>query len=145
MQWRDKSIYVIHPLQLYLAKGHNVSELDQSDRQDTKHFAIMQLVLRSFLADLAGSRQEAAPKALLRCCESLIEFSLSWVGLKLILLGQMPEAALWPDLSTQPSEKIQNFARERMPRWEKQLASVLEKRRNDLAKAQNRADKPTNG
>jgi hypothetical protein len=127
LKWRGKQVNVIHPVQLYIGKGHNLVGLDQSDRQDRKHFAIMQWVMRMFLADLAAMNQPEAAKSLLACCERLIGFSRCDVGLKLIRMGDMPQNGLWPNLSDHTNEKLQNFARQRAPRWQQELASKLEK------------------
>ena len=129
MEWHDKIVNVIHPLQLFIGKGNNLLHLDQSDRQDAKHFAIMQWVMRAFLAGLSDSRETLAPKALLACCESLIRFALENTGLRLILAGHMPLPVFWPDLTEHPSSQVRNFARLRVPRWQGQMESALEKRR----------------
>jgi hypothetical protein len=139
LNWQDKAVRVIHPIQLYIGKGHNLIELDQSHRQDGKHFIIMQWVLRRFLAELAAVSELDATKALLSSCEALIDFSHSDIGLKLIARGHMPQAPLWPDLTSHPSEKVQNFCRERVPRWEQQLEKRLEKARTAGLSARSRA------
>jgi hypothetical protein len=127
LEWRGKQVNVIHPVQLYIGKGHNLLGLDQSDRQDAKHFAIMQWVMRMFLTDLAALNQPTAAKPLLACCERLIGFSLCDEGLKLISAGSMPQSGLWPDLAAHTNEKLQNFARQRVPRWQQELVSRLQK------------------
>ena len=129
LEWRGKTVHVIHPVQLYIAKGHNLIDLDQIDRQDGKHFAIMRLVLREFLAEIAANTEDTAPMALLKSCESVMDFYLSDTGLKLIVRGHTPKVDLWPDLAAHTSTKVQNFVRERLPRWEQELAIQVEKRR----------------
>jgi hypothetical protein len=132
LEWHGKTVDVIYPVQLYIAKGHNLVELDQSDRQDGKHFAIMQLVVREFLAEIAADTQDMAPATLLKSCESLMAFYASDAGLKLIIRGHIPKVGLWPDLGAHTSAKVQNFVRERLPRWEQSLAIQVEKRRARL-------------
>lgn len=129
LEWRGKTMHVIHPIQLYIAKGHNLIDLDQSDRQDGKHFAIMQLVLREFLAEIAANTENTAPTALLKSCESVMDFHLSDTGLKLIVQGHIPKIDPWPDLAAHASSKIQNFVRERLPRWKRELALQVERQR----------------
>ena len=127
LEWRGKSVHVIHPVQLYIAKGCNLIDLDQSDRQDGKHLSIMHLVLRQFLKEIAGRTEETAPVALVKSCESLMTFFLTDTGLKLIAREHVPGADMWPDLTSHPSEKVQNFVRERLPRWKQQLETGLRK------------------
>ncbi len=135
MEWREKTVHVIHPVQLYIAKGHNLIELDQVDRQDGKHFSIMQLVVREFLTEIAVSTEDTAPIALLKSCELLMAFCLSGTGLKLIVRGHMPQVGPWPDLTHYPNNKIQSFVRERLPRWKQELSTRVEKLRARLRKA----------
>jgi hypothetical protein len=81
---------------------------------------------------MAVSTEGEAPIALLKSCESLMAFSLSDTGLKLIVRGHMPQAGIWPDLTKYPSAKIQNFVRERLPRWKQELSTEVEKLRSRL-------------
>ena len=127
--WQDLEVSVIHPAQLYVGKSCNLLGLDQADRQDGKHFGITQWVVRGFLADLAQGAVRDDPRAFLDCCEHLMRFAISREGIKLIDLGQMPATGLGPGLEGHPNAKMCWFAKERVPRWERQVATLLEKRR----------------
>ncbi len=125
LRWEGKNVWVIHPLHLFKAKGHNLAGIDQTNRQDGKHFSIMQWVVRCFLRDLADPRSDLEARAMIAVCEELIQFSLETVGLKLIRAGHWPEPALWPDLTAHPSPKVQKFVRLRLPQWRAKLAQAL--------------------
>lgn len=127
--WQNLEVQVIHPAQLYIGKGCNLLGLDQADRQDGKHFGIMQWVMRGFLADLAQTAVHDDPRPFLDCCEHLMRFAIGREGIKLIDLGHMALAGLWPGLEGHPSAKVRRFAEERVPRWERQVAALVEKRR----------------
>ncbi len=127
--WQNLEVHVIHPAQLYVGKGCNLLGLDQTDRQDGKHFGIMQWVMRGFLADLAQGAAQDDPRAFLDCCEHLMRFAASHEGIKLIELGHMSAAGLWPGLEGHPNAKVRRFVEERVPRWARQVATLVEKRR----------------
>jgi hypothetical protein len=127
--WQNIEVRIIHPAQLYVGKGCNLLVLDQTDRQDGKHFAIMQWVIRGFLSDLARVAT-SEPRPFLDCCERIMRFAMSHEGIKLIDLGYMPATGLWPDVENHPNAKVQKFAQERAPRWERRIDALLRKRRS---------------
>ena len=127
--WQNLEVRVIHPAQLYVGKGCNLLGLDQTDRQDGKHFGIMQWVMRGFLGDLARGAAQGDPRPFLDCCEHLMRFATRHEGVKLIDLGQMPATGLWPELTDHPNAKVRRFAEQRAPHWERQVTALLKKRR----------------
>ena len=134
--WQDLEVCVIHPAQLYVGKGCNLLGIDQTERQDSQHFGIMQWVMRGFLADLAQTAMQEDPRPFLDCCEHLMRFAASREGIKLIDLGHMSATGLWPGLEDHLNAKVRRFAAERVPRWEQQIATLLEKRRIQRPMAQ---------
>lgn len=115
----NATVRVIHPVWLYIGKAHNLVELNQSDRQDGKHLAMTELVLGAFLGQLAASTELETDKAVLTLCELLIKFSESTVAQKLIRERMIDPVGALPDFSAHPSQRLQNFYRERLPRWRK--------------------------
>jgi hypothetical protein len=128
VEYRGLQVSVLHPIALLKAKAHNLAHLDQTDRQDAKHFRILIFCARAFLREwLRRCESGEPPRRLL----DLLELTLKTVLHQEVLqaargLRLDPRRALpLTELEESRSPQVARFLAERLPRWEKSVSRKL--------------------
>lgn len=128
VEYENVRLHVLHPIALLKAKASNLAHLDQTDRQDDKHFSILLLCVRAFLRDLLQTSRASEPP---RRCLNLLELTLKTAlhpdvlraarSLHLDLRRLLP----WRDLARHPQPRIAHFLARRAPQWRDLLQARL--------------------
>ena len=119
---------MLDPVALLKAKAHNLAHLDQTARQDGRHFRILILCIRAFLRErLRRCGSDEPPRLVL----DLLERTLKTIMHPEVLqaarsLRTRPIQALpLVELEESRSPQIARFLAERLPRWQKSLSKKL--------------------
>jgi hypothetical protein len=128
VDYQGLRLSVPHPIALLKAKAHNLAHLNQSDRQDAKHFQILILCARAFLREwLARHESGESPRRIF----GLLELALKTARHNEVMraaqaLGLHPKRSLpLIELGRSRSPQVARFLSERLPRWEKSVARKL--------------------
>ena len=125
-------VRVINPFLLYRVKGINVVRLAQREpgreRQDTRQFAVMGLVVNTVLQRFCRDRSPESIRPLVKTCGQLLDFWLSSDGAALVAGGAADPAKVLPlaALREHPEESVRNLVGKRWPVFsERQLAPAV--------------------
>jgi hypothetical protein len=127
--YRGHRYKVINPFLLYETKGSNLVRIPQQRetgaRSDAKQFAIMGLVVREVLRELAA--QPEAERALVKACGRLVDFWLGGDGAALVRGGAAKPREILPiqELENHAADRVQNFVNKRLPHFERQLTDCI--------------------
>lgn len=128
VEYQNVILRVLHPLALLKAKANNLAHLDQTDRQDGKHFRILLLCVRAFLRDLLKRMEQGEPpRILMNFLEQTLKAALhpevlhAAGSLNLDLRHVLPLR----ELARNPHPKIANFMARRAPQWKETLRARL--------------------
>jgi hypothetical protein len=120
IQIGERFLWILNPVALLKAKLTNVAELDQAQRQDRRHVAILILVIREFLNQ--ALTQARAGKERERDVVTLLEAALMVAMSKHADIGSddfgLKFEKLFPlaKMRTTPLSKVRNFVKKRLPR-----------------------------
>ncbi len=116
----DVPVRVLSPIALLKAKAYNVLHIDQSDRQDEKHFRILVLCVRAFVRRLLNeARNHPGTRRLLNALETVLrttghrEVIAAATKLHLDLQRALPLA----ELRAAQFPHVANFVAQRLPYW----------------------------
>lgn len=136
IDYEGLKLNVLNPIRLLQAKAHNLVHLDQENRQDEKHYCILLLCVRAFLAELLErSESKKSTRELLDFLEESLRLTLhpEVLGAGLSRHFDLKEILPLNLLEKSSDPTIVRFMTHRLPRWEASLRSKIAKlrQRND--------------
>ena len=117
--YKGFTLQVLHPVPLYEAKGANLIQLDQKDRQDERHIQAMEAILPLYLSDISADSQRE--DELLNSLDRLADFSLSSVGIALVKKGRPSPIELIPSFKSSLSPRLKKWKDMMYPVWMQRL------------------------